>query len=59
MSRTFPWRMVFTVRAFLALLAPVATGDREKERVPNRPKVPGKLRLHLREGARSRPAVAS
>ncbi|OAI48321.1 hypothetical protein AYO44_07385 [Planctomycetaceae bacterium SCGC AG-212-F19] len=41
--------MAFTVGALLALVAPMATGDKEEERIPNRPKVPGKLRLHLRE----------
>ena len=33
----------------LALVPLAATGDKEDERVVNRPKVPGKLRLQLRE----------
>ena len=49
MSRTFVGVVVLTAGGLLALLAPVATGDRKEDRVPNRPKVPGKLRLHLRE----------
>src|SRR5262245_29241945 len=33
----------------LCLAVPAAVGDRAEEMIPNRPKVPGKLRLQLRE----------
>lgn len=39
----------------LCLLAPIATGDKEDERLPNRPKVSGKLRLKLRERKETAP----
>jgi nicotinamidase-related amidase len=33
----------------IGLIAPVATGDKEEQRLPNRPRVPGKLRLKLQQ----------
>src|SRR4051794_13804373 len=33
----------------LGLSAPAQVGEKQAERVVNRPRVPGKLRLHLRE----------
>src|SRR5262245_41096504 len=40
--------LVLSVLA-LGLLAPAEGGEKQAERIANRPRVPGKLRLHLRE----------
>src|SRR5262249_34722897 len=51
-------RLLATVTLVLiatALIAPIATGDKEDERIPNRPKVPGKLRLKLQERRETAP----
>jgi nicotinamidase-related amidase len=52
----FRWNrwFVFALVA-LGLLAPTLTGQKEEERQPNRPKVPGKLKLHLRERKETKP----
>ncbi|MBY0523279.1 MAG: isochorismatase family protein [Gemmataceae bacterium] len=48
MSRTSRWMLLISVLA-LGLTVPALTADKEEERLPNRPKVPGKFRLTLRE----------
>jgi nicotinamidase-related amidase len=42
-------RWIVLVVVALGLAVPAVTADKEEERIPNRPKVPGKLRLTLRE----------
>src|SRR5262245_50651776 len=49
MRTTSLFLVLTAVLLALPLGGPAAIGDKEPERVPNRPKVPGKLRLHLRE----------
>lgn len=50
MARVLSWVLWLTAASLaLSLAAPTATGDKEPTRLANRPKVPGKLRLHLRE----------
>jgi nicotinamidase-related amidase len=41
----------------LSLIAPLATGQKDEDRVPNRPKVAGKLKLQLRERKESKPGA--
>jgi nicotinamidase-related amidase len=43
----------------LLLLVPVATADKEEEKIANRPKVPGKLQLRLRERKETAPGSGS
>lgn len=47
MTRLTGWGLLSILAVGLVVVA--VTADREEERLPNRPKVPGKLRLHLRE----------
>jgi nicotinamidase-related amidase len=50
MTRAISWvALCATALLVGAFSVPPATGDKEEERLPNRPRVPGKLRLHLRE----------
>src|SRR5580692_4507779 len=42
-------RWIVLAMLTLGMAAPAVTADKEEERLPNRPKVPGTLRLTLRE----------
>jgi hypothetical protein len=49
--------VVVAVIAF-GLLAP-ATGQKEEQREPNRPKVPGKLKLQVRDRKETKPVPSA
>ncbi len=48
-------RCLFLTPLVLVLAVPLATGDKSEELVPNRPKVPGKLRLRLQDRPETQP----